>query len=250
MDEEAGFLRALIEQPDEPAHRLVYADWLDDHGEAYRAHLIRAQLALSRALRAPEGPFDPIGSLDVNDLEETLRERLLRPLEPLWENWPGVPRSILRPEVGVPHPTVAFSFAVRGGLVEQVHLRSGIALRRFTEHVGGLCERVPIRDVRIWPGPRWFSDGNGVLQEDGVTHEEIGNFLEQPAVADLRVIDVSNFDWRGNEVILPGFSVKRATVRLHVAGWGLPSEEITQRLQARFGARLVIEPPHDIEIPF
>jgi len=28
-----GFLRAIREPPDDDTHRLVYADWLDEHGD-------------------------------------------------------------------------------------------------------------------------------------------------------------------------------------------------------------------------
>src|SRR5262245_39892226 len=37
------FLQTILESPEDDAPRLVYADWLDDHGEADRAELIRAQ---------------------------------------------------------------------------------------------------------------------------------------------------------------------------------------------------------------
>lgn len=43
--EKASFLRAICEQPDENSVRLVYADWLDEHGEADRAAFIRSQCA-------------------------------------------------------------------------------------------------------------------------------------------------------------------------------------------------------------
>ena len=42
-----GFLRAICEDPDDDAHRLIYADWLDDHGDADRAEFIRLQCALA-----------------------------------------------------------------------------------------------------------------------------------------------------------------------------------------------------------
>lgn len=44
----AGFLQAIAAEPDDDAHRLVYADWLDDHGDTEdqgRAALIRCQCA-------------------------------------------------------------------------------------------------------------------------------------------------------------------------------------------------------------
>jgi uncharacterized protein (TIGR02996 family) len=43
-----AFLRAIWESPDDDSPRLVFADWLDEHGEPDRAELIRAQCHLER----------------------------------------------------------------------------------------------------------------------------------------------------------------------------------------------------------
>jgi uncharacterized protein (TIGR02996 family) len=48
MSEQAGLLRAICEQPDDDTPRLVYADWLDDHGDSPQAEYIRSQVALAR----------------------------------------------------------------------------------------------------------------------------------------------------------------------------------------------------------
>jgi uncharacterized protein (TIGR02996 family) len=45
MTEKDAFLADILEHPDDDAPRLVYADWLDDHGEPDRAAFIRAQCA-------------------------------------------------------------------------------------------------------------------------------------------------------------------------------------------------------------
>jgi uncharacterized protein (TIGR02996 family) len=43
-----GFLEAIIATPDDDALRLIYADWLEDHGESVRAEFIRVQIELAR----------------------------------------------------------------------------------------------------------------------------------------------------------------------------------------------------------
>lgn len=48
MSTEAGLLRAIIDDPDDDTPRLIYADWLDDHGDEARAEFIRLQLRLAR----------------------------------------------------------------------------------------------------------------------------------------------------------------------------------------------------------
>jgi uncharacterized protein (TIGR02996 family) len=48
MTAPAAFLDAIRAQPDDDTPRLVYADWLDDRGDASRAEFIRLQCELSR----------------------------------------------------------------------------------------------------------------------------------------------------------------------------------------------------------
>jgi uncharacterized protein (TIGR02996 family) len=43
-DTDAAFRRAILESPDDDAPRLVFADWLDERGEADRAEFIRLQI--------------------------------------------------------------------------------------------------------------------------------------------------------------------------------------------------------------
>lgn len=43
-----AMLRTILERPDNDAARLVYADWLEEHGETERAEFIRAQCELAK----------------------------------------------------------------------------------------------------------------------------------------------------------------------------------------------------------
>jgi uncharacterized protein (TIGR02996 family) len=56
MTQEA-FLAAIVEAPDDDAPRLVFADWLEDHGEVERAEFIRVQCDLAR--RPADDPSRP-----------------------------------------------------------------------------------------------------------------------------------------------------------------------------------------------
>src|SRR5947209_8162096 len=47
MNQEQASLQAIREKPDDDAPRLIYADWLDEHGQADRAEFIRVQCRLS-----------------------------------------------------------------------------------------------------------------------------------------------------------------------------------------------------------
>src|SRR4051812_34434440 len=43
MNAEEVFVQAVCEAPDDDASRLVFADWLEDNGQAERAEFIRSQ---------------------------------------------------------------------------------------------------------------------------------------------------------------------------------------------------------------
>src|SRR5262245_58187386 len=62
---EAGFLADILEHPEDDTPRLVYADWLDDHGQPERAEFIRAQV---RAERTP-------GAEGLNETAQRLWEQ-------------------------------------------------------------------------------------------------------------------------------------------------------------------------------
>lgn len=53
MTDEQLFLRAICADPADDLPRLVYADWLDDHGRPDRAEFIRVQSELATQLPAP-----------------------------------------------------------------------------------------------------------------------------------------------------------------------------------------------------
>lgn len=47
----AEFLKAILRIPDDDTARLIFADWLADHGEADRGEFIRVQVELSKTCR-------------------------------------------------------------------------------------------------------------------------------------------------------------------------------------------------------
>jgi uncharacterized protein (TIGR02996 family) len=79
MTDDPGLLQAILDDPEDDGLRLVYADWLEEHGEPERAEFIRVQIELARDPRR-------------GDLEA--RERAL--LKEHEEEWAGP----LRPPVG------------------------------------------------------------------------------------------------------------------------------------------------------
>ena len=48
MSEQEDLYRAVLANPEDDAPRLIYADWLDEHGDPARAEFVRVQCALDR----------------------------------------------------------------------------------------------------------------------------------------------------------------------------------------------------------
>src|SRR5688572_21458041 len=77
MSDEAGFLKAIADQPAERSTRLVYADWLDEHDRPREAEFLRLQLQvaeLSTKLLDLGGGFEAkwltaVGQVSVNSAE-------------------------------------------------------------------------------------------------------------------------------------------------------------------------------------
>lgn len=51
MTDRELLLQGILDDPADDAPRLIYADWLEDHGETAHAELIRVQCALARPLK-------------------------------------------------------------------------------------------------------------------------------------------------------------------------------------------------------
>jgi uncharacterized protein (TIGR02996 family) len=129
-----AFLAALVAEPDEDTHRLVAADFLEEHGDPARAAFIRIQVALAQLESSGLGHSAEAGTLRRKELE------FLGPRSssPRWaaEDCPELVRGTL---------TQAGSLALRGddagltwrrGFVEWVKcpavewLQHGVAVRK------------------------------------------------------------------------------------------------------------------------
>jgi uncharacterized protein (TIGR02996 family) len=82
MNDEAAFLRAMQEHPDDASMRLVFSDWLEERGDA-RCELIRLLHTLTQSVEVP----------DRAKLEDRLRNLLesgVKPVGPFWTNSIGI----------------------------------------------------------------------------------------------------------------------------------------------------------------
>ena len=70
--DEQSFLQTIIQNPDSDAPRLVFADWLEEHGQEDRCEFIRIQIELAR-LGSPRVTFGDSG--DAHNHDEGSRYR-------------------------------------------------------------------------------------------------------------------------------------------------------------------------------
>jgi uncharacterized protein (TIGR02996 family) len=114
-----AFLQAILHEPDDDTHRLVYADWLDDHGDP-RGEFIRVQCELDRL-----GADDPTRQV-LLERSETLQRRHSRA-------WAGDVDDLVS------------AYDYRRGFVECVRI-DAVAL---LQHGDRLFELAPIRELHL-----------------------------------------------------------------------------------------------------
>jgi uncharacterized protein (TIGR02996 family) len=133
MSAEDGFLRAIIDNPDDDTPRLVFADWLDEHGDSAgrdRAEFIRIQLELAKL-----SPEQRRTSFDERVV--ALRRRQYALFDANGKRWMEALPACFRKRLGVEH--------FERGFLARAH---GTA-RRFAEHGERLVSRAPVRVLAV-----------------------------------------------------------------------------------------------------
>jgi|GEM_PF-3004317 len=146
-----ALFQLICNDPDDPCHRLIYADWLDEHGDAAgraRAQFIRLQCRLAEQRETT--PDDPL-------LAEEKR---------LWEKhrktWlADVPRHLRTKDL-----------VFHRGFLEEVHL----TVQAFLKYAGPLFDTHPLYRLKIQPPVR---------------AEHATQFAKSPLMSRLRVLDGS-----------------------------------------------------------
>lgn len=129
MTEREALLAAIVREPEDDLPRLIYADWLEERGEAAYAAFIRVQLRLVRGS----------GSLaERRSWERQQRELLLRHEE----EWVQPLREVLNLPAGV-----WGGWVFRRGFAEYFHLPAAV-LQRYGS---ALAARTPLRSLYVHP---------------------------------------------------------------------------------------------------
>lgn len=121
MASDQGLLQTIFEQPDDDTARLIYADWLEDQGEAERAEFIRVQCELARL------PED-------DDRLPGLEQRETELLEKHEKKWLGK----LPGDKGI-------EYIFRRGFVDEASVR----WKLFLEHGEKIFQVAPIRELEL-----------------------------------------------------------------------------------------------------
>jgi uncharacterized protein (TIGR02996 family) len=85
VDLEHAFLDDVIGRPGDDAPRLVYADWLDDHGDADRAEFVRVQCRLARM--SDDDPGRPALVEREKELLDRYAVEWVQPLRGMVSEW-------------------------------------------------------------------------------------------------------------------------------------------------------------------
>jgi uncharacterized protein (TIGR02996 family) len=193
-DERAAFLRAVLDDPDDDAPRLVFADWLDEQGRDDEAEFVRVQCEL-----------EPLREDFVSERAEALRRREHDLGTHFWQRWRDEARAIFGDR------SMDIGLERRRGIVEEVCLpvqwfidagevvwRAYPALRRVTLYrVNGWGARLAacphLAAVRELELACWF------------TGADLDALLDSPHLSGLRRLTV----WMGRD----GLAVRAALAR-------------------------------------
>jgi uncharacterized protein (TIGR02996 family) len=143
-----GLVRAICESPDDDQLRLVYADWLDEHGDPARAEFVRLQCALDGA-----DAFAPGRRARLRREWELLRRHGMR-----WIGEDGLADVIEPDSLWHRPPKTRF----RRGLVDRAWFHSP---DDFLRDAPRLFARAPITGISLWSPytvapdrDRWFTN--------------------------------------------------------------------------------------------
>jgi uncharacterized protein (TIGR02996 family) len=212
--EAEALLNAIYDHPDDDTPRLVYADWLQEHGQENYAQFIRLQCAAAR---------EQLWSAEANRLWEEIGRVWNR----LYYEW-------------MPALEIGWGFGNRVHQLDAVHFERGFLSSRTTitcEHFA-YCDRfwdwLPTRAVVLaitesTPALvaacangqlRRISQVriiDGISQTDSAFRDALNAFLRQPTLCNVEALDLAQFDMTNStlEVLLSSPNLQRVS-DLHI----------------------------------
>jgi uncharacterized protein (TIGR02996 family) len=157
MTQADAFLQDILAHPDDDAPRLIYADWLEERGDAgsvARAEFIRVQCSLASG-----------------QIPQERRGELLRREKQILNDWDAVwVRPIRR---------IVENWEFHRGFIHYV----GMAADKFQSHASRLFRRVPVQHLRLWP--RMYHRSFPVVESLNIAELADNRFLNRLLSLDL-----------------------------------------------------------------
>src|SRR5579885_16507 len=126
FSDDRGFLEAICREPSDRGLRLIYADWLEDHGQEERAEVIRLQIELTTAIPHPDHTIllyrtepGPAAALTRGEL---LRRRERELLDNCWSFWLHEAYDSLSADCGVSKYPSDKTYLLQSNFWYHVHL--------------------------------------------------------------------------------------------------------------------------------
>jgi uncharacterized protein (TIGR02996 family) len=142
MPEDKGLYQTILDNPDDDTPRLVYADWLEEHGDSLQAQFIRADCELARLPRR-----DP-----RRDEAWKRQHALWLQYEPTWRkalpDWTWYLRIQLRRGFGGVVYTSAYNFLKHGKRLMRFMPIQEASLGNATPYLERLTRFPPLEKLR------------------------------------------------------------------------------------------------------
>lgn len=173
MAHEEAFIQSIREDPDDDAPRLIFADWLEEHGQADRAEFIRVQCRLARASEAESE-------------QSVLLARAKDLLRTHWDEWVGLLRAIVGPWrdryeeewMGEEyHPDGLRHF--QRGFVDSLSLDAD----NFLRHANALQRLTPLYSLVLWKAGRCACALANAPQLKGLSVLSFADYYDAPLTA-------------------------------------------------------------------
>jgi uncharacterized protein (TIGR02996 family) len=181
MTPEEAFIQSIREAPADDAPRLIYADWLEEHGQADRAEFIRIQCQLARGnVSNPELPSDFL----------SLQARAECLLKSNWQSWVSPLGEIVGPRydrygeiwIGEGYRSGRLGLFPRG-FVERLSLHA----ESFIREAPRLSRLTALRQLYLWGAGECAADLAQVPLLSGLSILAFVDYFDAP----LKARDVS-----------------------------------------------------------
>jgi uncharacterized protein (TIGR02996 family) len=194
MNHEDAFLQTIVDAPDDDAPRLIFADWLDEHGDPRRAAFIRAQCRLAKLPEECEERY----RLEAEEaaLLAEMTGGVLDRNHPRWANVPGRWVKDKKP-------------SFERGFVAKLDTTA----TRFFAHADRVMQAAPIQHLTLGNALYKFEELQhsphlSRLRSLAITHQRLPDnavaaLVSEPALSGLKALDLTRnrFRIKGAEAI-------------------------------------------------